>query len=48
MGFVVSATPRPLYPRHIDTVPIVQEAWLVDNLGCTFYTDILVVIGIRK
>ena len=26
MGLVVNATPRPLYPRERDAVPIVQEA----------------------
>jgi len=26
MGWVVNATPRPLYPRETDPVPIVQEA----------------------
>jgi hypothetical protein len=26
MGWVVNATPRPLYPRKRDMVPIVQEA----------------------
>jgi hypothetical protein len=26
MGWVVNTTPRPLYPREIDPVPIVQEA----------------------
>ena len=26
MGWMVSATPRPLYPRERDPVPIVQEA----------------------
>ena len=26
MGWVVKATPRPLYPRERDPVPIVQEA----------------------
>jgi hypothetical protein len=28
MGWVVNATPRPLYPRERDPVPIVQEAGL--------------------
>jgi hypothetical protein len=26
MGWVVNATPRPLYPRERDSVPIVLEA----------------------
>ena len=26
MGWVINATPRPLYPREIDAVPIVQGA----------------------
>jgi len=26
MGWVVNTTPRPLYPRERDSVPIVQEA----------------------
>jgi hypothetical protein len=31
---VVNATPRPLYPRYRDTVPIVQEAeWAPGPIG---------------
>ena len=30
MGWVANATPRPLYPRETDPVPIVQEAgWVL-------------------
>ena len=43
MGWVVNATPRPLYPRERDPVPIVQEAgWApgqvwkgAENLACS-------------
>ena len=31
MGWVVNATPRPLYSRERDPVPIVLEAWWAPN-----------------
>ena len=34
-GLVVNATPRPLYPRERDPVPIVQEARWAKNLAPT-------------
>jgi len=34
MGWVVNATPRPLYPRERDPVPIVEEAgWAPGPVG---------------
>jgi hypothetical protein len=34
MGWLVNATPRPLYPRERDPVPIVQEAGWVPGPVC--------------